>query len=145
MASSPRTVPVAFLYERMEELEQRVLDLARRFARERGTQEGVGVDDLFRAEAELRATPTALCERLEGAFAIRVELPGIALEDVELGLERNEMVLAIRGRKTAFLTIDLPPGLDPSKAAASLTGGVLTVTVPRRREARTPESAKRPA
>jgi HSP20 family molecular chaperone IbpA len=129
----------------MEEEERRVFDLARRLAHERGPNEVFGVDDWFRAEAELREAPRVLCERSGGAFVVRVELPGVSLDDVVLGIERDELVLGIRGRRPAFRAIELPPGLDPARAVTSFYGDVLTVTVPGRREARAPESAKRPA
>jgi|SRR5579871_4120484 len=145
MSSCPRAVPVASLYRRMDDLEGQVFDLAQTFALERGAREGFGVDDWFRAEAAIRGNLTVLCERKPGAFAIRIDLPGVSPENVDLGLERDELVVGVRGPKPAFCALGLPADLDAARAVASLASGMLTVVLPERRDAWVPGSVKRPA
>ena len=85
---------------------------------------------------------------------IAVELPGLERKDVEISLEDN--VLTIRGEKKVetqsgdgkdgdnknrrvtermygvfYRVIELPPGIDPSKVQATMSKGVLKVTVPK--------------
>jgi HSP20 family protein len=79
---------------------------------------------------------------------ISVEMPGLKRSDIEISLEDN--VLTIRGEKRieanrndknvfvneraygVFLrTIELPPGIDSANIAATMSNGVLRVTIPK--------------
>ena len=83
------------------------------------------------------------------AYSIRMELPGVAEEDIHLSVENG--VVRVRGEKKAereekgdtwyfserqFGSFErsfrLPPDADESKTSAALKDGVLTVTLPRK-------------
>ncbi|MDM7459040.1 MAG: Hsp20/alpha crystallin family protein [Paracoccus sp. (in: a-proteobacteria)] len=88
----------------------------------------------------------------DAAVEISIELPGMAMEDVEDSVT-NDM-LTVKGEKkierqeekkgyylsersygAIWRTIPLPPGTDGSKAEASFKNGVLTVRLPQTPEA----------
>ena len=86
------------------------------------------------------------------AVEISIELPGMAMEDVEVTvtddmltvkgekkIERQEekkgYYLSERSYGAIWRTIPLPPGTDGSKAEASFKNGVLTVRLPQTPEA----------
>jgi len=81
---------------------------------------------------------------------IAVELPGLERKDVEISID-NDM-LTIRGEKKVeetqedksknyhvieraygvfYRAIQLPPGVDPSKVQATMSKGVLKITIPK--------------
>jgi HSP20 family protein len=82
------------------------------------------------------------------AIEIGVELPGLQRGDVEIALDDN--VLTIKGESQVeedrdnknvhvseraygafYRAIELPPGVDPSSIDATMSNGVLKVTVPK--------------
>jgi len=86
-------------------------------------------------------------------FSVICDVPGMKREDIEITLAQG--VLTIKGEKKAGKpaegahkvreetwngkfqrTIALPGEVDPTKVGADLTDGVLTVTLPKREEAR---------
>lgn len=91
----------------------------------------------------------ALAEK--DAYRITVELPGVAEGDIDLSA--HDGVLTLKGEKKVERTEEgdtwffserqygafsrsfrLPPDADDSKVSAKLTDGVLTITVPKRRD-----------
>lgn len=85
----------------------------------------------------------------EDAILVRVELPGIRAEDVQV--DARDRVLTVRGERRlenesrragyhrlerpygAFArTFQLPPSVDGHSAAAVMADGVLTVRIPKR-------------
>lgn len=83
------------------------------------------------------------------AYSIRMELPGVAEEDIHLSVENG--VVRVRGEKKSereekgdtwyfserqFGSFErsfrLPPDADEGKTSAALKDGVLTVTLPRK-------------
>ncbi|MCF6336127.1 MAG: Hsp20/alpha crystallin family protein [Spirochaetales bacterium] len=86
-------------------------------------------------------------------FTVRCELPGIELKDMELTVISN--VLTIKGEKksgsdekhrsffkkecwtgTFQRTISLPDSADTGKIGAELKDGILTITLPKKEEAK---------
>jgi len=93
--------------------------------------------------------PASEASAAENAYAIALELPGVAEKDVNVTVEDN--VLTVKGEKRtshedkgetwyfserqfgAFSrSFRLPPDADPEGVSASLRDGVLTVAVPKR-------------
>jgi len=87
------------------------------------------------------------------AFKVVCDVPGLKREDLDISLAQG--VLTIKGDKKApkrgnkarvyreetwegkfQRTISLPSQVDPAKVAADLADGVLTVTLPKREEAK---------
>jgi HSP20 family protein len=115
------------------------------------------IDRLFgefsRDLAPLQQTAANLLPNIDVAetdkeIEVSVEMPGLERGDVEISLEDN--VLTIHGNKRmevdrndknvyvseraygVFLrTIELPPGVDPSSINATMSNGVLKITIPK--------------
>jgi HSP20 family protein len=106
----------------------------------------LGLAPLQRTAANL--LPNIDVAENEKEIDVSVEMPGLARGDVDISLEDN--VLTIRGEKTieagrkdkdvfvneraygVFLrTIELPAGVDPSKIDATMSNGVLKITIPK--------------
>jgi HSP20 family protein len=81
---------------------------------------------------------------------VRVDLPGLERKDVDISIEND--LLTIRGEKkfeaseddknknyhvrersygAFYRVLQLPPGIDPSKVQATMSKGVLTVSIPK--------------
>jgi HSP20 family protein len=107
---------------------------------------------LFRQGAPSRAAafaPSADVIEDEGAIVIQVELPGVALADVNVGVE-NDLLTLSGERKIqderfhrrerwhgAFArSFRLPRTVDVAKIEASLRDGVLVLRLPKREELR---------
>ena len=92
-------------------------------------------------------------ETPEGAVVVKAELPEMSRDDIKVTVEND--VLTIEGERTVESVTDgtkyyrvergagafrrsftLPTTVDAAKVAASYRGGVLTVTLPPREEAR---------
>jgi HSP20 family protein len=96
--------------------------------------------------------PASEAKAQNGGYTITVELPGVAEEDVKLSAQNG--MLSLKGEKkvereekgdTWFFSerqygnfsrsFRLPPDADETGVSASLKDGVLTITVPKRKEA----------
>jgi len=101
------------------------------------------------------------------AIEISAEMPGLSRKDVEISIEDD--TLTIRGEKRieegqkdknvqhsertygVFLRVlQLPPGIDPSSVQATMSNGVLKITIPKRakpepKKIEVKEAAKEPA
>jgi HSP20 family protein len=90
--------------------------------------------------------PMADLSETEDGYVAEIELPGVKKEDVSIELTGQELQIVgefrdnasagrplRRGRRTGQFEyrVLLPGQADPSKVTASLTDGVLTVTVPK--------------
>ena len=85
-------------------------------------------------------------------YLVNVDLPGVSKKDLDISVADN--VLTIKGEKhesseskgkvyrketwagSFQRTISLPQGVDPAKIDARMKDGVLTVTLPKREEAK---------
>lgn len=98
------------------------------------------------------AGPSTDITETDKEVEVAIELPGIDEKDIDVRLTRES--LTIRGEKKAgkeekktgyylserswgsfYRTIPLPPGIDPDKARAEFSRGVLKITVPKTAEA----------
>jgi HSP20 family protein len=125
-----------------------------------GRKNGISLNEIFYPCAGGRLHPEQwfpaldLCEA-EDQVIIRLEIPGVQREDVRVHLQHN--VLRVEGikrepqfrddEKIRFLCLERGYGpfqkavelhwvVDPTRAAASLIDGVLTVTLPKLLERR---------
>ena len=97
--------------------------------------------------------PSIDVSETEKEIEVRVDLPGLERQDVDISLEND--FLTIRGEKKIetkpddkdekektyhvaersygvfYRVLQLPPGIDPSKVQATMSKGVLTVRIPK--------------
>lgn len=97
--------------------------------------------------------PVDILETADGEIVVKAELPDVKREDIKITVENN--TLAIEGERKSEATKDadryhrversygafrrsftLPADVDGAKVQASYRDGVLTITLPRREEAR---------
>ncbi len=97
--------------------------------------------------------PALDVEENEDAFTLHVELPGVAVDDVEVSLEEN--VLTIAGERRFYedregdgfrriersfgrfhRAVRLPDRVDPDGVTATHKDGLLTIRVPKAEEAK---------
>jgi len=105
--------------------------------------------ELGRLEQELPLRPTIDIQATDASYILKVELPGVAEEDVKL--EVSDTSLILRGEKkrehetdkgqyhhrervygSFQRVVDLPEDADPAQIEARFKQGVLTITVGRR-------------
>ena len=101
-------------------------------------------------QAQTNLMPSIDVTETDKEIEITAELPGLERKDVEITLEDD--VLTIRGEKKVetrqddksknfhvaersygvfFRAIQLPAGVDPSRIQATMSNGVLKITIPR--------------
>ncbi len=114
------------------------------------------VEPFWRREAAWSAEPAVDIVEKEAAYEITAELPGFDEKNVEVSLANGGLV--IKGEKSVEKEekeknyhlherrfgsferyFDLPEGTDADRIEASFKKGVLTVTLPKKPEARKPE------
>lgn len=117
-------------------------DFWRKF--ENGWNGGDNVVGMYGPNTDITDTDTSV--------DVSVELPGMTEKDIEISLSGNAMT--IRGEKKIeheedrkgiymserhygafYRTVPLPAGVDPDKAEARFKNGVLTVSLPKTKEA----------
>lgn len=106
---------------------------------------------MFATQALMNIVPSVDVAETEKEIEITAELPGLERKDVEISLEDD--MLTIRGEKKVeaeqgdkkdrnhhlsersygvfYRVLQLPPGIDPSTVKATLSNGVLKVTIPK--------------
>lgn len=86
--------------------------------------------------------PLVTARETEAGMILEAEVPGVAPEALNVSLEGN--TLTIKGERTpagaekqAFeRSFSIPASLAPEKMAATLKHGLLTITIPKREEAK---------
>jgi HSP20 family protein len=116
----------------------------------------VDIGTLWRPELTWGEAPAVDFSETGDAFEITAELPGLDEKNIEVSIANG--CVAIKGEKAEekeekkknyylherhFGSFErrfrIPEGVDPEKIEASFKKGVLTVTLPKRKEAKTPE------
>jgi HSP20 family molecular chaperone IbpA len=113
-----------------------------------GRVSGHESDHWFQAESELFQPLAPQQSENEKAIVIRTEVPGFVAAEIEVGVEPGRVLIAGKHRTSSkrksgkahiaqqssqeiFRFFELPAGVNPALAAASLKDGVLTVTIPK--------------
>lgn len=136
----PSTTRSPFDWMRAE-MENMMGELSRRFGGERGTG---GQDRWFDADVDVSET--------EQEMRFDIDMPGVDLQDVELSVsdnvltvrahrhyeeERQDRYYRVSERRQGFYerSFTLPPNLNSQQAHAFMDKGVLSVLIPKSREA----------
>ncbi len=133
----------------MEAITNRIAQRAFSLFQERGAFDGMDWDDWFRAETELlKPVPIEMSETAD-SYTIRAEVPGFDVKDLTVQAEPNSIYIhgktekkkeEKKGEEIKYSEvsanelarrIDLPTSINPEKASAQLTNGVLELTLPK--------------
>lgn len=133
-----RGTPAPFEYDPFGTLQREVDRLFEQFTRGVGGANGKTVAIMPRTDV------TETDKEIE----VSAELPGLEREDVDISV--NDGVLVVRGEKKAetemkdkdyhvaeriygsfYRALQLPPGVDPSTIQATMSKGVLKITIPK--------------
>lgn len=140
-AARPKMVVTDGLANLIEAIKYTIASRAYELYEARGREDGRDLEDWFRAEAELvRPVPIKITEA-EDQLTLRAQVPGFSAEEVTVGIEPRRIIIwgkkerpgvkeTQRTIQDQFLRVqDLPGEVDPTKAMATLQGGVLDVTL----------------
>ena len=122
-----------------------------------GTPEN-DLDDWFRAERELFEVPPSELAENDAAFVVSVATPGFEADQLEVAVEpesvtirgaterkrestREKQIYSELTRKELFSRVALPGSIDTGKVEATLTDGLLKVTLPKATNAQMPVAA----
>ena len=133
-------------FERVQEINDLIARRAYELFASRGFTHGHHLEDWHRAESEiLRPIPLEVKET-ETELAVRAEVPGFSEKDLEVRVEPRRLVIAGKHQEASektkgkivyterhtsqiFRVLDLPASIDPSEVQATLSEGVLEVTL----------------
>ena len=89
------------------------------------------LDDTMGSMAGARATPSATVEDGDKAYSLQLDVPGLAKEQLEIGIEAD--VVRVTSKADAARTVKaawrFPLEIDVTASAAKLENGVLTLTL----------------
>lgn len=137
------------LFEDMQSLSDRIAQRAFELFEQRGAFNGQDWNDWFQAESEMLKTVPIEVSEGDDSFSIRAEVPGFDAK--ELTIQAEPTSIYIHGKqehkkesekgaevkysevsaKEISRRIDLPRTINPEKATATLTNGVLELKLPK--------------
>src|SRR5215813_10863313 len=136
---------------RFQELRHAIAKRAYDMFASRGFTHGHDLRDWLLAETELVRPISIEMSETETELTVKAGLPGFAEKDIDVRVEPRRLFIAgDREEKSEqpekdksivysewktnriFRTIDLPAEVDPDKATASMSNGVLQITMPKK-------------
>ena len=140
--------PIWSLFEDMEKQFEQIQKRAFSLFQERGGEEGMDLDDWFRAEREHFEIPPSELTEDEKEIHVRAATPGLKAEDLQVTVTPHE--LAIKGEtstrdekkkgkrhfselteRKVFRRYALPAEVDVEKVTAKLDDGMLLIDMPK--------------
>lgn len=141
-------------FDKLRELEEAIARRAHELFEGRGCEHGQDLADWLRAESELLQPLPIKVSEYRDRLAVAAELPGFSAEEIEVSAEPRRLIISggtsvtdkqaentflreIVAKPTGILTkhifrlLGLPVVIDTDKVEATLTGGILNVTLPR--------------
>ena len=95
------------------------------------------VEEMFRHQPALRTSLEL--EETPDAYLLRCDVPGVDPKDITLQLNNDMLSFKAERKKPNVITersFELPNNVDTSRIDASVELGVLTITLPKREEAK---------
>lgn len=117
-----------------ESIRRAIADRAYELFQARGRDHGNDMRDWFMAEQELIKPRDVQIEDAGEQLSVRAKAPGFSAADVQIGLSPRRVIIwgqATRtdgpGRMQMLSEIDLPASVDPARASADVSDGVLSI------------------
>jgi len=134
--------------ERVQEINELITRRAYELFAASGFAHGHDLDHWLRAESEILHTAPLDVTETETELTVRADVPGFAEKDLELRVEprclfitgkrqegseqaKGETVYSERHFSRIFRVLDLPANVDPRQVKATLSDGILEVTLPK--------------
>ena len=150
--------PARDSFKRIETALESIRRRAYELFRSRGGTPENDLDDWFRAERELFEVPPGELAENDAAFVVSVATPGFEADQLEVAVEpesvtirgaterkrestREKQIYSELTRKELFRRVALPGSIDTTKVKATLTDGLLKVTLPKATNAQMPVAA----
>ena len=141
-------------FDKLRKLEEAIACRAYELFESRGRAHGQDSSEWLRAESEILQPLQIKVSEYQDRLAVKAEVPGFTLEEVEVSAEPQRLIISGRTRLTdqeakntfsreildnsteilpkhTFHQLDLPVEIDADKVEATLTAGILTVTLPK--------------
>ena len=152
--ATPKLIKPERQFDRLRALQEAIARRAYELFEGRGCEQGQDLADWLRAESDvLQPLPIKVSEYRD-RLAVEAQLPGFSAEEIEVSVEPRRLIISGRtsltdeeaentfsreilsesreiGTKHIFRLLDLPVAIDADKAEASLSGGILNVTLPK--------------
>jgi HSP20 family protein len=151
---SPKLIEPESQFAKFRDLEEAIARRAFELFERRGCEHGQDLADWVRAESEMLQSLAIKVSEYRDRLAVKAELPGFCAEEIEVSAEPRRLIISggttqtdkeagntflreIVANSTGILTkhifrlLDLPVAIDVNKVEATLTGGILNVTLPR--------------
>lgn len=152
--SAIKKVKADLLTERMNEAFNAVAHRAFEIFDGRGRAFGLDLEDWFKAEGELFHPVHVQMAVSEEALEVHAEVPGFKENELAISVDRRRLTItgkreSIREQKKGktvysescsdeiFRVVDLPVDVDADNVRATLTNGVLNLTMPKATKGRT--------
>jgi HSP20 family molecular chaperone IbpA len=136
------------LWERMNTLQNEIARRAFQLFERNGFRMGEDLENWVRAESDLLHPIQVELAEAENELVLRAELPGFTEKDVEVKTEADRVYITgkqeekkeekkektlyseLRSREV-FRSLQLPAQIDPDKAKATISNGVLELRMPK--------------
>jgi HSP20 family protein len=161
-AAPMKLLPSSDLGDRIQDLFNSITRRAFEIFDGRGRADGHDLEDWFRAESELLHPVHLDIAESDDALTVHAEVPGFSAKELEIGVEPHRLTISGKretskertSKKTIyteqcssqiFRIIDLPTEVDSSKVTATLTDGVLELSMPKVAKAQKVRVEEKPA
>ena len=149
-ASDPDKTPIIVetqrLLQRMKEASEAIGRRAYEFFEQRGREIGRDVDDWLHAECELFRPIRIDVSEDNKVFKVRAEVPGFSTKDIQVSVEPRRIIISGKTEMTEeqktekavtternsneiFRELELPVEVNPARATATLTDGILELSI----------------
>lgn len=123
-------------------LQESIAQRAYELFRERGQEHGSDQEDWFRAESEILTPLSVKTYDFDDTFITHIKLPVLTLDELQVTVEERRIIVLDKDcsrtpeenghkKQRMFCKVVLPDRVDWSRAAMSLTDGVLEIEVPK--------------
>jgi HSP20 family protein len=142
--ASQKTLPIfGEIAKRFEAIRRRAFGIFEK----RGCEGGHDVEDWLEAEREFMGSPAAEVTEKDGAYQVRITLPGFEAKDVEVTAtpseilvhfatkqetkeEKNNILWTEFGSNDVYRRFGVPHPIDVDRVTAKLDNGVLRISAP---------------
>jgi HSP20 family protein len=142
------------LLDQIEQLHHRIERRAYELFRQRDGLPGDPAADWLTAEREIVRKPAVELREKDGTYTVLAALPGVEAKDVAVNVSSEDVMISTAATHSGadtkghlpqcefdtaelFRSVHFPKPVDAAKARADYRNGLLTVTVPAARPART--------